>query len=234
MIGHLAVLGTVRLVVGVHEIQVGTAYFHLPQAGGDWSSRESHAGGHPVSIFVHDRGRGDLHEVLRIVVRDLVALAGNHLGEIAVAIQEAHGDQVHVHVGSLLQVVAGQDAETAGIDLQGGVQAVFHAEIGDGRIRPLGLRRHVGVEFGQDGVHLPEEEFILGKLLETLDTHGIQDGQRIVAGGMPDLGVDGPEQILCALVPAPPEVLGKPLQRGKFGGQVARHQDGPPARAVKF
>ena len=212
VVGHLAVLGDVGLIVGVQQVQVRTAHLHFPHAGGDGTAREGHARGDPVAIGVHHRHGRDLQEVLGVVVGDLVALAGDDLGEVAEPVEEAHGDEVHVHVGGLLQVVAGQDAETARIDLQGGIQTVFHAEVGNGRVGALGLLGHVGVEFGQDGVHLLDEGVIVGELMEPLDAHRVQQGQRIVAGGMPDLGIDGVEELFGTLVPAPPQVLRKPLE----------------------
>ena len=107
VIGHLAVFGDVGLIVGVQQIQVRTAHFHLPHAGGNGAAREGHARGDPVALGVHDRRGRDLEEVLGVVVGHLVTLAGDDLGEVAEPVEEAHGDEVHVHVGGLLQVVAG-------------------------------------------------------------------------------------------------------------------------------
>ena len=76
------------------------------------------------------------HEAERLRVELLVALGlpafvGDALHEVSAAIKEADGDERHAELGSRLQMVAGQDAETAGIDREAGVDAELHAEVRD-------------------------------------------------------------------------------------------------------
>ena len=207
VIGDLAVLREIGLVVSVEEIEVGASDRHFPNSRGNVPSRESHAGGHPIAVFVKHRLSGNLREILGVVLGHLLSLAGQNLGEITVPVKEAYGDEIDVHVAGLLKVISSEDSETSGIDLKGSVQTIFHAEITDGRIGTLGLQGHVLTKLIHHGLVALQEGVILSQLVEPLDTHDVKKGHRVVPGVMPDFGVDGLEQSLGALVPAPPEVL---------------------------
>ena len=229
VIGNLAVFLDIGFIVRIHQVQVCTAHFHLPQAGGQVTARECHGGGYPVAVFVQHRHGGNLGEVLGIVAGHLITLGAEHLVKVTVTIQQAHSHQVHVHVGRFLEVVAGQDTQTAGINLKGGIQTILHTEVRDGRVFALGLGGHIGVEFVQDSLHLGKELLVLRQLLETLDTHGIQHSKRVMAALVPHIRVDAAEQGLCALVPAPPQVLRQFLKPGQLFRKVTGHQDAAPA-----
>ena len=112
VIGHLTVLRNVSLIVSVEKIEVGAADGHLPDPGGDISSREGHTGGHPVAVLVKDRLCGNLCEILGVVLCDLLTLAGQDLGEIAVPVEEANRHKVDIHVTGLLKVVASENSKT--------------------------------------------------------------------------------------------------------------------------
>jgi hypothetical protein len=64
-------------------------------------------------------------------VRRLPAFAVDGLAEIALAVEQADGDEGQAQVGGALAVVAGEDAEAAGIDRQAFMEAELGAEIGD-------------------------------------------------------------------------------------------------------
>ena len=73
------------------------------------------------------------------------------LAEVALAVEQADGDQRQRPVGGLLEDVAGQRPEAAGVDRQRGVDAVLGAEeahraLGGGRRGRLGGPRHVGAD----------------------------------------------------------------------------------------
>ena len=55
----------------------------------------------------------------------------DRLAEVAVLVEEADADERHGHVAGGLDVVAGEDAEAAGVDAQALVEAVLGAEVGD-------------------------------------------------------------------------------------------------------
>ena len=129
MPGNLAVFRLVHLKVSVHEVQVCAAYLHLPQAGVKVAAGECHGGDYPVAVLVkHGLGR-NLGKILGIVVCHLIALTGDNLGKVAIAVKQAHCHQVHIHVRGFLEVVAGKDTKTAGVNLERSVKTVLHAEI---------------------------------------------------------------------------------------------------------
>ena len=161
VIGNLAVFLTVGLIVGVHQVKVGAAHFHLPQAGGKAAAGESHRSGDPFTVLVQHGNRRDLGEVLGIIIGHLITLGADDLVEITITVQQTHRHQVGVHVGGFLQIVTGQDTQTAAVNLQGSIQTVFHAEIGDGRVCALGLGGHIGVELVQYALHASQEFGIL-------------------------------------------------------------------------
>ena len=232
LMGNGTVLGKVGLPVCVEEIEVGTADRHLPDAGDDIAPRESHARSHPVALGVKHGLCRDLEEILRLVLGHLVTIGGKLLGEVTEAVQETDGDEVDVHVTRLLEVVAGEDAETTGIYLERGIQTVLHAEICDGRVGPLLLGRHVGVELGHHGVELLKESLILGQGVETLDTHLVKDIHGVVAGLGPHGRVNGLEQGLGAVVPAPPKVFTQSFKSGDPLRKVTGYHDALPRRSV--
>ena len=228
LVRDLAVLRSVGFIVGIEQIEVGTAHGHLPDTRAQRTAGHLHLDGLPGAVLVEHRLRRDLHEVLRLVLGHLVALRREALGEVAETVQETDRHQVDVHVGSLLQVVAGQDAQAAGVDHQGSVQAIFHAEVSDGRFRPLLLFGHVGVELLHHPVEAGEEFGILGKFLISFQTDLVQDDHRVVAGFVPQIVIHGAEQRLGVVVPAPPEVLAEGLQTRQLLRKMPRHHHALP------
>ncbi len=212
MIGYLPVIGPVGLKIGVEQIEVGAAHGHLPDSGSHRPAGEGHGGSEPVAVLVAGGLGGNLQEILSVIFGLLLALGGEDLIEIAIPVKKAHGAEVHVHVAGLLEVVAGEDSKSAGIYLEGGVQTIFHAEISDGRVGPFALERHVPVELRHDAAQVVEKLLILGKLVEALAAHGVQNGHGIVDTLVPHVGIYGFEKRLGVFVPAPPEVLGEFLK----------------------
>ena len=152
MIGHLAVFGQIVFEVGIEKVEVGTAHRNFPDAGVELAAGKLATHRNPLSVGAGNRLGGNLEEVLGVVFCHLVALRRNFLGEIAIAVEKAHRHHVHVHVAAFLEVVAGEDAKTSGINLQRGIQAVFHAEISYGGVAPALFFDHVGSELIHHGV----------------------------------------------------------------------------------
>ena len=67
----------------------------------------------------------------RLVVLGLAAMLVEPLAEVATAVEQADADERNAELGSGLQVVAGEDAEPAGVDRQRLVDPELHAEVGD-------------------------------------------------------------------------------------------------------
>jgi hypothetical protein len=156
----------------------------------------------------------------------LPALAGQRLLEVAGAVQQPDADDRHAEVGRGLQVVAGEDAEAARVLGQHVGDAVLGGEVGDRRrlvlgplvLEPLRLRE-VGREVGAEVGHAGDEVRVDGELLEPGAAERAEQGDRVAADGRPELRVEGLEQRARRLVPAPPEVGGELVERGKRVGQ---------------
>ena len=209
LMGNLTVLGDVGLEVGIEEIEVGAADGNLPDAGGHIAAGHSHMHGAPVALVVEHGLGGNPQEVGGVVFGHLVALGGDPLGEVSVSVQQADGDEVDLHVGCLLEVVAGEDAEASGINLEGCLEAVLHTEVGDGRFGAFRLPGHIIVELLHDGRKLLEEGYILGQFVISLETDGVEYDHGVVAGLVPEVPVYSLEEGLGAFVPAPPKILAK-------------------------
>ena len=75
-----------------------------------------------------------------VVVLGLPALFVESLLEVPAAVEEPHADQGHAEVGRGLEVVAGEDAQAAGVDRQPRLEAELHAEVGDQDIAVVAVR----------------------------------------------------------------------------------------------
>src|SRR5205085_200846 len=84
----------------------------------------------------------------------LPAVGVQILAEIAFPVHQADADERHAEVARTLQVIAGQNAETAGIDWDAFVDAEFGGEISDAdaagpvveRVLEPGSATEIGVE----------------------------------------------------------------------------------------
>ena len=92
-----------------------------------------------VSISIDDGlavgADGGLHRQLVDVGLEVLfvlpAVLVEALAEVALAVEEADADERDAEVGGALDVVAGEDAEAAGVDRQRLVQAELGGEVGD-------------------------------------------------------------------------------------------------------
>ena len=81
-------------------------------------------------------GDGLAHEPCRLRIDGLVLLGlppgrVETLREVAAAVEQADADERDAELGGGLEVVAGEDAEAAGVDRQRLLDAELHAEVGD-------------------------------------------------------------------------------------------------------
>jgi hypothetical protein len=126
-------------------------------------------------------------------------------------------------------VIASEDAEAAGVDGQGFVEAEFGAEVGDGFVRGVGMgqaeprlgRMHIGVEGVEDGVVALEEVAVGGAALQRLTLYFGEEPHGAVFNAIPEGGIGG---INAGVegdgvgVPGPPEVIGKLVESGDAVG----------------
>ena len=194
----------VEVVVGIQQVQIHTTYGYAPEISVYVAVGVGHIHYHRRTVSVlHLRNR-QVAEVLCLVVSDLLSLWREGLGEIAITIEETDGRHIDVAVAGFLQVVTGQDSQTAGIDLNHLAQTVLHREISDARL--LGILRliHISAEIGIYLIQLLHEYFVLAQGLHLLVAQDVEQYDRIRLRAMPFVQVNTAEEILCLMVPNPP------------------------------
>ena len=149
----------------------------------------------------------------------LPGVAGQGLLEIAGLVEQADADQRHAQVRGCLQVVAGKDAEAAGVLRQHLGDAELGGEVGDARrcavaeaLVPAGLFE-VPVEVLGGGVDPAHHVLVRGEALQLLPADQSEEAHRIVVALGPDLRVQALEKLPRGPVPGPPKVGGQPGKR---------------------
>ena len=147
------------------------------------------------------------------------------LAEVALAVEQADGDQRQRPVGGLLEDVAGQRPEAAGVDRQRGVDAVLGAEeahraLGGGRAGRLGGPRHVGADALLQRPGALDEALVGGGALQRVGCHLGQQPDRVLAAQLPALRIDGAKGVGTAGRPRPAQVVGGPRQRVQRRGHA--------------
>ncbi len=226
-VGHVAVVVGVALDVGVEEQQRHAADLGDPdlreQVGPVRLRDRDHR---TVAVLLAEQRDGQLVGVEDGVLLELPALAGERLLEVAGVVEQADTHERYAEVAGGLEVVAGQDAEPAGVLRQDGSDAELRGEVGDPRRRLAAgpaavppLTAQVGVEVGLGGAQPVEEALVGGQLLEPIGSDRAEEADRVLLGRLPGLGVDLGEDILRRGVPGPPQVAGEVSQCGEGRGQ---------------
>ena len=129
-VGDLAVILAIEVDVGVKQIECHTAHIGFPHIGIDDAAGIRHLMNQLIAVLIKNRLDGELVEVLRLVVGDLLTVHRERLSEITVTVQEAHRGHVDATVTRLFHIVARKNTQATRIDLERIAQAIFHAEIG--------------------------------------------------------------------------------------------------------
>ncbi len=126
-----------EVVVGL-DVGVQQQQRHPADLGAPDPRRQQPAAGHPdadgqlLAVGAeHPVDRQALRIVRRVVLL-LPAVRGQRLPEVAEPVEQADPDDRHAEIGRRLEVVAGQDAETARVVRQRLGDAELHGEVGDG------------------------------------------------------------------------------------------------------
>ena len=219
LVGDRAVELGVHLKVGIHEVEVHAAHVHAPYMAVNRASGVRHLENHGVAVLHHLLDR-ELVEVLSLIVGDLLAVNAQRLGEITVAVKEADGGHRDAAVGSLLDIVAGEHAEAAGVDFQRVAQAVLHREVGDGG--DVGAHRlgHILLEHPVDMVDAGQKLLVGQDFFKTLCGKLLEHHDGVFARRAPEVGVKVAEQGFAFAVPYPPQVLGEFFEGFQLRGQV--------------
>ena len=133
-----------------------------------------HLENHLLALCVEYRLDRQLHEVLRLVVGNLLPVHRQGLCEVAITIEESDGSHVDTAVAGFLNVVTSQDAQAARINLEGVAQTILHAEVCHRwQIVTHGLA-HIAAEVLIDRVDAVEQRAIFDNLVEALRLHLLQ------------------------------------------------------------
>jgi hypothetical protein len=228
-VGHLPLERPVLLHVGVEQQQRDAADLRLPDLGDQRApARQPDAYAQQGAVVLAHLGDGQLVRVEDRVALLLPPLAGQRLDEVAVPVEQPDADDRHAEVAGGLEVVAGEDAEAAGVLREDGGDAELGREVGDrarqrargrvGLLVPL-LVAQVVLEVGDPGGERGEEVGVGGQLGEPGGRHGAQELHGVVPDRVPDTPVDRGEDRPGVGVPAPAQVRRQLLERLERGGQ---------------
>ena len=158
----------------------------------------------------------------------LVPIGVDLLAEVAAPVEEADADERQRRVRRRLAVVAGQDAEAAGVELHRLVDAELGAEVGDRAgqrcarrtgVPGVGAVRHVAAELVEHAAGVDHEVLVGGQLGPARLIGVAQDGDRVPVT-RPAARVDAGEERLCAGRPGPPQVVGELPEPCEVGRKV--------------
>ena len=174
----------------------------------------------------------------------LLAAAGvDALTEVALAVEQPDADERQRIVRGLLEEVAGERAETAGVDRERHVHGELGAEEG---ARTRGRQRRIGRRAGEVALErllrrrqAPAERGLSRHALELLGRDLGELTDRVVRDARPALGIDLREQRGAVLLPGPVVVVGELGERANLARQPARQllarvaQIGAPVEHVR-
>ena len=232
--GDAAVVLRVHFVVRVKQVELDTTHVHLPERSINGEVGVGYFYDDLVAIGVEHALDGQTVEILCFVVGNLLAIHRKRLGEVTIAIEEADSAHIYVGVGSLLEVVAGEHAETARVNLEDVVETILHAEVGHRRTLVVGLLVHVLAEGSIDLVHLGDELGILRHFLQTAVANLAQQFYGVLINLLPELLVEAAEEFTALGVPSPPEVVSDLVQFLQCLGDMALDGNRLPRRHVRI
>ena len=167
-VGNAAVKLRVHFVVRIEQVERDAAHVGTPQRSMNGEVGVGNINHHLVAVRVGYALNGQTVEVLRFVVGNLLTVHREGLGKVTVTVKETYGHHVDIAVRSLFQVVAGQDAQTAGVDFQYVAQAILHTEVSHRGTLGVGLHIHILAEVAIHLVHAGNGFGVLGKFLQAV------------------------------------------------------------------
>ena len=163
-VGDGTVVIRVEVIVGVEEVEFHAADIDAPYVSMNLIVHVGYVDDKGLAVGIHLLFDGQTAEVLGFVVGNLLTIHAEGLCEIAKTIKESYSHHIDIGVTGFLNVVACEDTETAGVDLQDLVQAILHAEIGHGSAIGARLHVHVCAELLVGVVHALEDITVLREL----------------------------------------------------------------------
>ena len=241
-IGDVAQIVVVLRDVGIQEQQRNSAHLGNPHPGPQHPRlRQGELDEHRRAVV--GPGQQSQRQTLRIqrgIVLVLPAVGCQRLTEVAGAVVQADADQGQAQIRSGLEMVAGQDAQTAGIDRQHFGDAELHGEVADtggqhgvaAGLQLLVPERlgEVLIELARQSVEPLQEAVVLGEFVEPRGADLPEQCHRVASDARPLRGVDAREQLLGRDVPRPTQVGRQRRQRGDPVREVG--SNGEPAKGL--
>ncbi len=199
---EFAVPRRVFLEVGVEQVEAHVADPDPPHRGQHRAIAERHGGDARPAVGGDGGFNRRVGPVDALVVFLLPAVVRHALVEVALRIHEAHADERQAEVAGFLAVIAGQHAQTAGVDGQRLVQGELGGEVGNhlaldvGAVglepRLLGLTRRV--EIDDDGIVEAHELGVVRGPLQRVGAEGAQHPGGVVGRRPPHREIQAAEQ----------------------------------------
>ncbi len=227
---HQPAVRGVALHVAVQQVELHPPDVGSPDLGLQRLAREVDGDPHAIAAGQRQRVGIELGEALLLHPVD-----GEELAEVARAVEEPYADERDAEVARRLEVVAGEDTETAGVLREGLGDPELRGEVGDQPQR-AGLHRlgpglepagrgEVAVQAALGLVQVAQEPGVGAELFEAFRRHLAEQPHGIVGHRLPRLLVDPPEEVTGGLVPGPAQVHGQALERGQLGRQRRSHAE---------
>ena len=207
VVGDGAVILGVHLVVRVQQVEFDASHVHVPDKGVDLVVLVGDIDHQLVAVGVELALDGQRVEILCVIFGYLLTVHRQRLREVAEAIEQADTTEIDVGVGSLLEVVAGQHAQAAAVDLQHLVEAKLHAEVGHGRARLVDFLVHVLAKLLIDVVDLAHQLLVLDDRFLAVVVEALQEQNGVVAHLLVEFLVEALEEVAGLIVPCPPKVV---------------------------
>ena len=218
--GQLLVIGAVFRNGGIQQVKGDTSDLHLPDTGENFAAGKVHGDQHLAAVFIMQRDDREFGKIQIEVGGFLPAVFADLLDEVALIVDETDGIEGQAHVAGFFQMVACEDAQTAGISRDGFVQTEFKGKIGDGAVTVVGIMliepgvfvRHVGIEFSHHTVIEFCIFFFFRCLFQLEDRCLLKHDDRVVLNMIPQVFVQFLEKIERIRIPGPPEVVSQFIQ----------------------
>ena len=222
-VGNVPIGRRVFLAVGIEQVHRHAPDLRLPDARHDLAPGDAHRHLEPLAARVTRRFHRQVARIPLAILRLLDAVVVDRLGEVALLVEQSHGDEIRALIARRLAVVPGEHPEATGVDGEALVEAVLGAEISDQRLL---CRRcahaDVCIQRVQFLLVAAEVGLVPGAALEVALIHAAQHEARVAAGLLPQLRIQILEQGAGRPMPTEKKVAGQLRQarqaRRDYGG----------------
>ena len=210
--GEVAVVRRVFAEVSVHEEEGDAADLEVPDPEVADAVGEGDGDVDGFAGWVAGEAHGEVFDFVELIVFLLPAVVVEFLFEVALVVEEADAAEIDADVGGGLEVIAGEDAETAAVEFDAFVEAELEGEVGDEPVEPEGIGSGAFAEAGFEASELGLEADVFGEGFEGGAGDPAEEFERAAGAIAPESGVDAAEELLGFGVPAPPCVAGEFLE----------------------